>query len=196
MRVWGFGETIRSQGASYRDMRWERENHQASLCTEFASWCADYLLGPITLILINEHTTYNLSEKCEKKNGTCLEVASVPDLRSGSTFLKLLDWESSWRLRWSKDMTLKSGSNHCSEMRVWRIRHGVDLGRVEFSEERLGGERAGRGGWLTNSLICLYFSPSICSVWCLALLGAVGLRLMTQTCFAVSLHRQFLMPTD
>ena len=67
MRVWGFGETIRSQGASYRDMRWERENHQASLCTEFASWCADYLLGPITLILINEHTTYNLSEKCEKK---------------------------------------------------------------------------------------------------------------------------------
>ena len=67
MRVWGFGETIRSQGASYRDVRWERKNHQASLGTQFASWCADYLLGPITLILINEHTTYNLSEKCEKK---------------------------------------------------------------------------------------------------------------------------------
>lgn len=33
-------------------------------------------------------------------------------------------------------MTLKSGSNHCSEMHVWRICHGVDLGRVEFSEER------------------------------------------------------------
>ena len=119
-------------------MRWERKNHQALVCTEFASWCADYLLGPITLILINEHTTYNLSEKCEKKKkyGTCLEVASVPALRSGSTFLKLLDWESSWRLHWSKDMTLKFGSNHCSEMHVWRIHHGVDLGRVEFSEER------------------------------------------------------------
>ena len=137
MKVWGFGETIRSQGASYRDRRWERKKHWASLCTEFASWCADDLLGPITLILINEHTTYNLSEKCEKKKyGTCLEVASMPALRSGSTFLKLLDWESSWRLRCSKDMTLKSGSNHCSEMHVWRICHGVDLGRVEFSEER------------------------------------------------------------
>lgn len=67
MKVWGFGETIRSQGASYRDRRWERKKHWASLCTEFASWCADDLLGPITLILINEHTTYNLSEKCEKK---------------------------------------------------------------------------------------------------------------------------------
>lgn len=67
MRVWGFGETIRSQGASYRDVRWERKNHQASFCTRFASWCADYLLGPITLVLINEHTTYNLSEKREKK---------------------------------------------------------------------------------------------------------------------------------
>lgn len=31
-------------------------------CTQFA----DNLLGPITLILINEHTTHNLSEKCEK----------------------------------------------------------------------------------------------------------------------------------
>lgn len=130
----------------------------------------------------------------KKKYGTCLEVASVPALRSGSTFLKLLDWELSWRLHWSRDMTLRSGSNHCSEMRVWRICHGVDLGRVEFSEERQEPSALesweGRGGCLTNSLIFLYFSSSVCSVWCLALQGVVGLRLTTQTCFAVTLHRQ------
>lgn len=73
-------------------MRWERKNHGASLCIQFASWCADYLLGPITLILINEHATHNLSEEGEKiwhMFGGC----SVPAPRSGSAFLKLLGWE-------------------------------------------------------------------------------------------------------
>lgn len=71
------GETIRSQRTSHRDMSRERKNHGASLCTPFASWCADYLLGPITLILINEHTTHNLSEKGEKIRHM-LEDCSVP----------------------------------------------------------------------------------------------------------------------
>lgn len=52
------------------------------------------------------------------------------------------------------------------------------------------------GGCLPNLLICRYFSPSVCSVWCLALQEVVGLRLTMQTCFAVTLHRQLLMPTD
>ena len=91
-RAWGFGETVRSQRTNDRDMRWERKNHGASLCTQCAGWCADYLLGPITLILINEHATHNLSEEGEKiwhMFGGC----SVPAPRSGSAFLKLLGWE-------------------------------------------------------------------------------------------------------
>lgn len=98
MRAWGFGETVRSQGTSYRDMRWERKKLGASLYTQFASWCADYLLGPITLILINEHTSHNLSEKCEKNMARVwkLQVCQPLDLEAPSLNC-WTDGKSPWR---------------------------------------------------------------------------------------------------
>lgn len=84
----------------------KKDEHRASLVTQFASWCASYLLGPITFILINKHTTHNLSKQCVKiwhMFGGC----SVPATGSGSTFLKLLGWKSPWRPHFNILTTLK-----------------------------------------------------------------------------------------
>lgn len=94
----------------------KKDEHRASLVTQFASWCASYLLGPITFILINKHTTHNLSKQCVKiwhMFGGC----SVPAMGSGSTFLKLLGWS-------------RHGDHISTSWQPWNSLYSIDLFKV------------------------------------------------------------------
>lgn len=150
------GKTIRSQRTSHRDMSRERMNHGASLCTQFASWCADYLLRPITLILINEHTTHNLSEKGEKMQhvlGGC--SVPVPDLKAPSSNC----WAGSSlgaameatfvQLRWHWDLVQTTSVKYMCEVPAV-LALGKQCGQPRVKSGHSLPRRAGRGGLIIH----------------------------------------------